>query len=246
MTSASSLRRKPPLWSVLLLIPMMALLLSLGTWQIQRAQAKRALVDALSLPASATPIELSGDSPTPDRTAAPRGRARGTFDSDRLLLLDNQTHDRRPGYHVWSPLALDDGAWLIVNRGWIAQNPDRRQLPVIPAPGGAQTLAGYWRPLPKPGLDLQVNNCEDGSWPRVVQYPTVQDLRCLLGGEVANGVLLLESAQADGLMRDWHMPTALPPERHYAYAAQWYAFAATLLVLFVVLNLKRSTHDVVR
>lgn len=236
----SRLRFHPPPWSVIALIPTLALLCALGTWQVHRGEQKRALLNALSAPESATALELSGRTPPPVGVQAPRATARGAYDRERLMLLDNQSHERRPGYHVWSPLELEDGTWLIVNRGWAVQNPDRRQLPLFPPPAGAQLLSGHWRPLPRPGLELSVNNCIGDTWPRVLQYPTAQDLSCILDAPVADGILLLDSAEADGLVRDWGLPPALPPERHYAYAAQWYTFAATLLAIFVILNLKRQ------
>lgn len=217
----------------------MVLLIGLGTWQLHRGMQKRALLDALSAPDSSGVLEISGTTRAPAGTDAPRARASGTYEAKRSLLLDNQSRERVPGYHVWTPLKLADGTWLIVNRGWVAQNPDRRVLPDIPAPAVATVIEGHWRPLPRPGLRLGAESCTGTAWPRVVQYPTAKELSCLLGAPVADGILLLDGAPQDGLIREWTLPPALPPERHFAYAAQWYAFAATLLALFVKLNLKR-------
>jgi surfeit locus 1 family protein len=51
-------------------------------------------------------------------------------------------------------------------------------------------------------------------------------------------VLLMDADSGPGYLRDWH-PPGLPPERHYAYAVQWWAFALLALGLLVGLNLKR-------
>jgi len=53
-------------------------------------------------------------------------------------------------------------------------------------------------------------------------------------------VLLMQtSATADGLARDWPRPDT-GVDMHVGYAFQWYSLATTLVVLWVVLNLRRS------
>ena len=160
---------------------------------------------------------------------------------DRQLLLDNQVHGQTPGYQVLTPLRLAGGGLVIVNRGWLPQNPDRRVLPPLPLPGESMKVRGLWRALPQPALRLKTDNCAAAaSWPRVVEYPTPQDLTCIYGEPVAPGMLLLNPDAPDGYVREWTQAgTSFPPGRNYGYAAQWFAFAATLFVLFVKLNLKR-------
>ena len=51
-------------------------------------------------------------------------------------------------------------------------------------------------------------------------------------------LILLDAAVADGYLRDWQ-PTGLSYERHLGYAVQWYALAATLAVLYVVVGLRK-------
>jgi cytochrome oxidase assembly protein ShyY1 len=77
-------------------------------------------------------------------------------------------------------------------------------------------------------------------WPRLVLYPTAAELQCFYGEPVLAGEVLLAPDLPGGYGRDWRInPPGFPPARHYAYAAQWFAFALTLLVLYLKLNLKR-------
>lgn len=231
---------RPPLWSIAGTVLVGSLFLTLGSWQLHRGQGKQALQDAFAESTSAQVLKLDARAPAPELLMTSRAEAVGRYDAQRQLLLDNQTRERVPGYRVWTPLQLADGGWLIVDRGWVAANPDRRVLPAIDVSNVERQVSGHWRPLPQPGLRLATSPCEAAGFPRVVSYPTQEDLACVLKAPVAAGVLLLDAAETDGYVREWTLPNPVPPARHYAYAAQWFAFAATLLFLFLKLNLRRT------
>jgi surfeit locus 1 family protein len=231
---------RPPLWSIAPTVLLCALFLALGSWQLGRAHHKEALQAAFDQSATGATLALGVDTPSPDPLSALGGAAAGRYDATRQILLDNQPRERVPGYRVWTPLALPAGGWLIVDRGWVAADPDRRRLPSIEVDAAPRELHGVWRPLPEPGLRLAADPCaQPAAFPRVLSYPTRAQLACILGGKVADGVLLLDPALPDGFVREWSRPNPVPPSRHYAYAAQWFAFAATLLFLFFKFSLRR-------
>lgn len=236
----SRLRFHPPWWSWFAFLPMFALLAGLGTWQAQRGLIKTRLQAVMDASVAQPAQPLSRDTAPATDTQAPHASAQGRYIATQQLLLDNQGHEGAPGYHVWTPLRLDDGSLLIVDRGWVPQAGDRRQLPVVTVDQSSRQVSGLWRPLPQPGMRLGAFDCKPGNWPRVVQYPRSADLHCLYGEAPLAGLLLLDPAVADAYVRDWRVNAGLPPQRHYAYAAQWYAFAATLLFFFIKLNLRRS------
>lgn len=235
-----ALRFRPPLWSVAGTLVLTALFVTLGTWQLQRAQHKRALEAAFSGAARVPLLVLEAGTPSPKLLDTQHAVAFGHYQAGHQLLLDNQSRDRVPGYRVWTPLALADGSLVVVDRGWVPQHPDRRKLPPLGLADGMRRVPGFWRPLPQAGYQLDANNCAGDGFPRVVSYPTAAELACLLGPRTMNGLLLLDADQPDGFARDWTLPNPVPPSRHYAYAAQWFAFAATLLFLFLKLNLRRT------
>lgn len=233
-------RFRPPLWSIAGTLLVGALFVTLGTWQLSRGQSKQLLQDAFDASGAGAILRLAADAPAPELLVTTRASAAGRYDPQRQLLLDNQTRAQSPGYRVWTPMQLASGGWLIVDRGWVVANPDRRVLPAVDVTAGTREVSGHWRPLPRPGLRLATKPCEGSGFPRVLSYPTREDLACVLGAPVAAGVLLLDASEPDGYVREWTLPNPVPPARHYAYAAQWYAFAATLLFFFVKLNLRRT------
>lgn len=52
-------------------------------------------------------------------------------------------------------------------------------------------------------------------------------------------IIRLDKANAQGYVREWSI-VAMPAERHYAYALQWFAMAFVILILFIALNLKKK------
>lgn len=234
----SSWSFKPPWWATLSTLVLVACLCGLGTWQLQRGWAKQALLEHYEGAAEADARVLDGDSKgTPAQVE--RARTQGRYDASRQMLLDNQSHGGRPGYHVVTPLVLADGARIMVDRGWIARaDIDNAMADAVPQ--GDIEVDGLWRALPAPAMRLKVDNCMAGSWPRIVQYPTASELRCLLEAPVADGLLLLSADAPGGYVRQWQESAELTPAKNYGYAAQWFAFALTLFGIYLKLNLRRT------
>ena len=231
---------RPRLWALGLTIVLVAAMCALGTWQIDRGQEKAALLARYAAAADAPPREVTaGTWAEPGQVE--RAIVRGSFDGSRQLLLDNQSHNRQPGYRVWTPLMLEHGGVLIVDRGWIPGGGDRSALPPLTVPQGEVRFSGYWRTLPEPGMRLEVDNCAVAPWPRIVQYPTVDELRCLYGESVPGGLLLMDADAPGGYVREWGASPELSPSKHYGYAAQWFAFAAVLIGFFIVLSFRPKT-----
>jgi surfeit locus 1 family protein len=229
---------RPRWYFVLLTAAAVALFVLLGLWQWQRGEHRSAQWQAFD----------SADMPATEATAATlEGLPRfthvfvyGRFDAQRQFLLDNISHAGAPGYEVLSVLQLRNGDRLLVNRGWVPFAGFREQLPDVALPGeGEQRITGRISNLPVAGIASgQQPPTVTGSWPRVTSFPTHAQLQQALGTRLLAPVLLLDADSGPGYLRDWR-PPGIPPERHYAYAVQWWAFAVLALGLLIGLNLKR-------
>ena len=79
----------------------------------------------------------------------------------------------------------------------------------------------------------------DSNWPKVTSFPTLDELSAALGERIEPWMLLLDPAIPDGFVRDWQ-PPGLSPLRHWSYAIQWWGFAVTLGVIWVIMSLRRQ------
>lgn len=234
-------RRLHAAWYWLLLaVAGAALFYSLGQWQWQRAGQKRALQQAFSQ--GATEVHWLGpaDSATLPRYA--RVRVSGRYDPQHQFLLDNIIRDGRAGYQVLTPLQRPGQRTLLVNRGWLPlADGGRSVLPDISLQAGEVTIEGLLDKLPVSGLrEGRAAPSTDATWPKLTSFPSADQLGAALGSPVEPRQLLLSASAPDGYRRDWQPASAgFGPERHIAYAVQWWSLGALVLVLFFTLNLKR-------
>lgn len=230
--------RPLPVVATLVLLP---LLLGLGVWQLERAEEKRLLLDRWQAAAERAPVSLdravNGEAPrfTPVK-------ARGQYDGGHQFLVDNRIRDNRPGFHVLTPLRLEgSGRAVLVNRGWVPMGRSRQDLPRPEVPAGTVAIRGSLVTPPESGIRLGPADTGE-AWPRVVQYVVPDRVSGQLGYPVLDRVVRLGPDAPGALPRDWGEAPPVPfgPERHVGYAVQWFALAATLVVIFGVVNWRRK------
>jgi surfeit locus 1 family protein len=232
-------RRFAPRWYfAALTVAGSVLFVVLGFWQWNRGVHREAAWDAFAKGAEA-PIEVTADR----LDALPlytRVRLEGQWQHTQQVLLDNMSHEGRPGYEVLTPLKLADGSLLLVNRGWLPFTGYRDRLPDITLPESERVaVTGRLGVLPTAGLASgRQPPAADDPWPRLTTFPTHAELERSYGAPLLRPVLLLDPESPDGYLREWS-PPGITPEKHFGYAVQWWMFAALAWILFVSLNLKR-------
>jgi surfeit locus 1 family protein len=226
----------------LLAIAGIAVFILLGRWQWHRADQKRAALASFETGATSQ-IQALGDRPLASIARYSRITVSGRYQGEHQFLLDNIGRDGRAGYEVLTPLTLADGRTLLVNRGWIAlRDGGRERLPDIMLPAaGELSVTGRVDELPVAGLSLGHAAPTIGpDWPKLTSFPTSAELGAALGRSVEPRQLLLDAGLPAGYRRDWQPANVgFGPERHVAYAVQWWSLAMLVAVLYVVINLRR-------
>ena len=226
--------RRSGVRNLLLMLLGLAVFGSMGAWQLDRAAERRDELAAFESAEAAAPVP--GLASVPPSGENRRVRLTGRYVADRQVLLDSMTHEGMRGYHVLTPLDTPAGM-VLVNRGFVAGGPDRSELPDLTVGQGERDVIGIAVPYFRRGLRLRETATED-SWPRRLVYPSAGELRELLDERLPAYQLLLDGSEPDGYLRAWR-PYGLEPERHLAYAVQWYGLAAAAAGIWLAVTLKR-------
>ena len=218
-----------------------ALTLSLANWQLNRAHEKEALAARLEVLAKDAPVLLPAAEMKAQEVEWRRVIARGRFEPRYGVLIDNRIHHGVAGYHVVMPLEIGGTGgrrYVLVNRGWIAGNPDRSRLPEVRTPDAAVEITGLAIVPSRRFLELSSRAVEGKVW----QNLTLDRYREAFPIAVQPVVIQQESPLEDGLVREWDPPN-LGVDKHYGYAFQWLALAATVLVFYLVTHVRRRLPE---
>jgi len=224
--------------SVFLYLFFLILLISLGFWQLTRADEKKLFLEKEQRSGSKALLKLTsiidGNS---DDLRYRKIKIKGQYDPKQQFLIDNQIVNGQVGYFVLTPFKLDDmNKSVLVNRGWVPLNKDRRILPDLSISTLRNNLTGRINDFPVVGIQLAGADIPTDGWPSVVQVVDTIKLSKKLDYPLFTFQIELDSDMDNGYTRDWKSRTIIPPEKHIAYAVQWFALAITLTLLFVWLS----------
>ena len=209
---------------------------SMGLWQLRRAAAKEALAQAIlekSRAIAGTNVDLLAAKNIADLFHR-RMQLEGHWLPAHTVYLENRQMQGVPGFVVVTPLQLEGGGpLLLVQRGWVQRDfQDRTRLPVVPTPQGLTRVSGRLEALPgrlyEPAMVTTVPSAQAGP---IRQNLDVTETVRRAGAPVLEASLLQSGDAADGLRREWLAPN-LGVDKHYAYAAQWFAMSALLVGLY--------------
>ncbi|UCE30459.1 MAG: SURF1 family protein [Burkholderiales bacterium] len=238
---------------------MIALAVSLGQWQLRRADEKRAIEAEREWAERAAPFVL-GAGAGPARGGGPRldavdaaalvgrrVRATGSLVTAASVFVDNRTHAGRAGFHVLTPLALaDGGGHVLVLRGWIGADPrERTRLPQLASPSAPVTIEGLAQSDLEQSLQLDrlFRSGPDDEPPapgqRVWQNASIARYAAWSGLELLPIVIRQSSPLDDGLVRDWPRAGG-DVDKHLGYAFQWFALAALTAGMWLYFSWRRG------
>jgi len=214
---------------------MLALLLSLGRWQVMRGAEKEERQALFEMRLKAPAFKLPGLPGEADSLLYRRVEARGRYLADHQVFIDNRLHEGRAGFHIVTPLKLDgSAATVLVNRGWVARTADYPKAPVVPVPEGTVSVVGIASMPPARFLELSPQTVSGNVWQNLslARYRERTRLDVM-------PVVVLAAPPAPGAVAIVEKPDA-GVAKHQEYALTWFSLAATVVVLWVALNLRRS------
>jgi len=224
---------KPGLTASLIVIMVLPLFISLGVWQLHRADEKKGLIELQQQRMQDQPLTLGAEAPSLEDIRYRRVTVSGEYDVDHQFLLDNQVHQQRPGYHVLTPLRIaGTETAVLVNRGWIPMGASRAERPDLAIRQPRVQITGMIERFPGVGLRLEGAEIPAAGWPAVVQVVDPVRIGERLGYAVLPYQILTDDTVAEAYTRAWK-ETHLDPGKNLGYALQWFLFALVALVLYV-------------
>jgi surfeit locus 1 family protein len=227
------IRFRPRFAPTLFTIPVVAVLVGLGVWQLHRLEWKSRLIAERAAAVAAAPV-------TPPQTLGDahalefyRVTAEGIFLHNKEILLNAIAAKGDAGFDVLTPLREAAGRIVFVNRGFV---PTELKDPATRPTGqlaGMVHVSGLLRvpPEEKPGWFIPDNRPDRNDWFWI-------DLPAMAAADgIANAAPFYIDADPTPNPGGWPKggvtPLALPND-HLQYALTWFSLAAALVVIYVV------------
>ncbi|UFN51220.1 SURF1 family protein [Roseomonas sp. OT10] len=209
-------------------LPVLAVLLALGTWQVQRMHWKHDILARIAASEAGPPVPLTAAPPGDYAKVAATGRFRHDLES-RLWL---EVRDAVLGAHLLTPLERPGLPTLLVDRGWV---PLERSRP-IDRPEGEVQVVGFTLPQDRQGLfsarddvvGRHFYTLDTAAIATALGLGPVEPFALIALGEIPPGAL---PVPARTLPR--------PNDPHLGYVITWYGLAVALVLVFAVFARRR-------
>lgn len=215
----------------------LAILVGLGSWQIERKAWKEGLLTAIAERAHEAPGAIAPEATWPTWNAATdefrRVRLSGVFLNDREIALHGLAEERRgdalQGFYIFTPLQLAGGATVMINRGFVPTILRDSARRAGGRPDGRVEVTGLVRAPEQRGAFVPENDPAKAEW-------YVRDL-----GQMIDANRIRRAApfyvDADGTPNPGGWPrggqTQLTlPNNHLGYALTWFGLAGALVGVF--------------
>ena len=215
-------------------------LVKLGFWQSDRALQKEQRIETIAQLSQTQALSLEQVlSETNEINDLPI-TMNGKFDNDILFLLDNQTNKGQLGYRVYQVFNSGEHD-VLVNLGWILGSISRQEMPNVQTITGKYQLSGHVRKIEK-GIMLMEQVLVKKDWPLRVQQIEIDKFSTLISRQLLPFVVYLDKTESVGYEKNWQ-PIVMPPEKHRAYAFQWFSLALAWILLMIWASIKFSRNS---
>ena len=220
----------------ILIVATIVFLTSLGFWQLDRANEKRA-IEASIQKANTGIVELIADENRLLEKEYYQVRLKGQYLSNKQFIYDNQIVDQVSGYYVLTPFKLENQpSAIIINRGFIPWNGDREKLADVSI---KKTKSEIKVQISKPIKRIELKSSEIGNnFPVLIQAVDLVKMSELAGIDFSSMVGLLDASMDDGFVRKWE-PYTGSIEKHIGYAVQWFLMAIVLGIIGIRIAIKQ-------
>jgi cytochrome oxidase assembly protein ShyY1 len=214
---------------------------SLGNWQLRRAEQKLALQEQMLMRAEFAPVNSNALAPEQTPEEFRRVVAKGEFIASWAVYLDNRPYQGRAGFYLLMPFKLAGSEQsVLVMRGWFPRDAiNREHIPTITVPEGVIQIEGRVRA--STGKVMQLGKAAALEPGAIAQNVDVAEFARASKLSLQTFIIEQTNDAADGLVRDWPIPS-VGIDKHKGYAFQWYSLALVAAVFFLLTGFKRASN----
>ena len=202
--------------------------ISLGLWQIERANEKKVIIANYDTLLVSTPIALQKEQSLenwqPIETV-------GAY-QDLVIYVDNAINSGKAGFKVYHLFQNGDGTFIFVHRGFIERNLIKNNLPRIDTPVGKKNIKGTT--LFKQNNTF-VKNIEESDIRIIQEFNTsvlIERFPILKDRYLHPFLFNLDVRDADKF-QPIEKPVNMTATKHIGYAIQWFGLCAALIILTI-------------
>lgn len=202
--------------------------ISLGIWQIERANEKKLIIANYDKLLVSAPVALQKNQMLNNWQPI---ETTGTYE-DTIVYEDNAINNGKAGFKVYHLFRNDDGTFIFVHRGFIERNLIKNNLPEIEIPAEKKSI--YGTTLFKQNNTFVKNIEESDS--RIIQefnpsllidkYPMLKD-------KYLHPFLFNLDIRDVNKYQPIEKPVNMTASKHIGYAIQWFGLCAALIILTI-------------
>ena len=219
-----------------LILATIVFLMSLGFWQLDRADQKRT-IEASIQKANTGVVELIVNQNELLSKEYYEVRLQGSYISDKQFIYDNQIVNQVSGYYVLTPFVLKGQPnAVLVNRGFIPWNGRRDKLADIDVDSASREIkVQVSNPIKR--IELKTSDISN-QFPVLIQAIDFDVIEEISSTSFVDVIGLLDPSSDDGFVRKWE-PYTGSIEKHIGYAIQWFLMAFVLGIIGIRIGLKQ-------
>jgi surfeit locus 1 family protein len=221
----------------ILIVVVLYSLISLGFWQLDRADEKQAITQQIIRAQSMAPEKFSSVLGLTEKEHH-SVMLEGHYISDRQFLYDNQIVNSNAGYYVMTPFILSDQKAVLINRGFVPWQGRRDRIANIALSDRHRIIkVSLVKPVKRIELDMDVSE-ENKKFPLLIQSLDINQIESFSKLNFSSMIGQLDKSSKDGFFRQWQ-PFYGSADKHLGYALQWFLMALALFIIALRLLIKR-------
>tara|TARA_B100001564_G_C20652949_1_gene677757 strand:- start:894 stop:1631 length:738 start_codon:yes stop_codon:yes gene_type:complete len=224
---------KPVFWPTVFFVFSFIILVSLGTWQVKRLIWKNDLISFYLKQSTNNIINLHKENFVSEEIEYRKVRLTGKFLNKKEVHITGKTYEGNAGFHVVTPFLMQNGNYVLVNRGWVSENYKEAKSRSFSLINEETSVIGLIRYPQKKGYFVPENEPDNGFWFTI--KPTEIKKHLKIDKETFIIKFYVDALRQE---KKINLPIGIKEKinirnQHLSYAITWYSLAIVLMIIYL-------------